>query len=218
MGRSCSSICSISDKVSSAALVVVDLISSTRLALKLDSAYTEYSAQYLVDHVVASSHRLKLTVKNYIAFALNNGGIPKAEDWPQFGSVSKPLSSYKPALVLMKGQVIEPKNIEEVRDLLVHQLVGAKLHVFSPRNGPSGEPASYVGLRDGIIVKVEKIQRKTIGTVKIWYKKKFVFLKVAMARRFARFSQPQDIGPGTQPDFGPSLLLVDFCVPRLSME
>jgi len=77
-------------------------------------------------------------------------------------------------------------------------------------NGPSGEPASYVGLRDGIIVKVEKIQRKTIGTVKIWYKKKFVFLKVAMARRFARFSQPQDIGPGTQPDFGHHCCLLTF--------
>ncbi|CAB89041.1 putative protein [Arabidopsis thaliana] len=195
-GRYCSSICSISDKVSSAAIVVVDLISSTRLALKLDSAYTEYSAQYLVDHVVASSHRLKLTVKNYIAFALNNGGIPKAEDWPQ-----KYVTCW----------CINPW--EQNSMCSVHVSALALLG-----NGPSGEPASYVGLRDGIIVKVEKIQRKTIGTVKIWYKKKFVFLKVAMARRFARFSQPQDIGPGTQPDFGPSLLLVDFCVPRLSME
>jgi len=49
------------------------------------------------------------------------------------GSESMPPSSYVPALVSMKGEVIEPKNMDEVRELLVHQLaVGAKLHVFTP--------------------------------------------------------------------------------------
>ncbi|XP_019095772.1 PREDICTED: uncharacterized protein LOC104760782 isoform X2 [Camelina sativa] len=113
----------------SAAIVAADLISSARLALKLDSVHTEYSAQYLVDN--AGSHGRELTVKGCLKCALNKG-IPKAEDWPHLGSVSKPPSSYKPALVSMKGQVIEPKDIEEARDLLVHQPVGAKLHVFSP--------------------------------------------------------------------------------------
>ncbi|XP_010442215.1 PREDICTED: uncharacterized protein LOC104725285 [Camelina sativa] len=117
------------DESASAAIVAADLISSARLALKLDSVHTEYSAQYLVDN--AGSHGRKLTVKDCLECALNKG-IPKAEDWPHLGSVSKPPSSYKPALVSMKGQVIEPKDIEEARDLLVHQPVGAKLHVFSP--------------------------------------------------------------------------------------
>ncbi|XP_010471249.2 PREDICTED: uncharacterized protein LOC104751067 [Camelina sativa] len=197
-----------------------EIVNDQEHALKLDSVHTEYSAQYLVDN--AGSHGHKLTVKGCLEFALYKG-IPKAEDWPHLGSVSKPPSSYKPALVSMKGQVIEPKDIEEARDLLVHQPVGAKLHVFSPHLelqqdgiycGSSGEPASYVGLRDGIILGVEKIYGKSIATVKVWYKRKFIILKVALSRMFyynsRRAGQPRIIGP--------SGLLVDFCVPRLSID
>ncbi|KAL1221781.1 Protein HEAT-INDUCED TAS1 TARGET 5 [Cardamine amara subsp. amara] len=205
------------DESASAAIVAVDLLSSARLALKLDSVYTEYSAQYLLDN--AGSHGLKLTVKDCLQFALNKG-LPKADDWPHLGSMSKPPSSYKPALVSMKGQVIEPKDLEEACDLLVHQPVGAKLHVFSPQIelqqngiycGPSGEPGSYVGLRDGIIVRVEKIQGKSIATVKIWYKNKFTFFKVALSRMFG-----YSLGIGTDVEL--TGLLVDFCVPRLSIN
>ncbi|KAL1215332.1 Protein HEAT-INDUCED TAS1 TARGET 5 [Cardamine amara subsp. amara] len=196
------------DESLSAAMVAVDLLSSARFALKLDSVYTKYSAQYLVDKAKYS----QVSVKDCLELALKKG-IPKAQDWP----VSNPSSSYKPALVSMKGQVIEPKDMEEVCDFLIHQPVGAKLHVFSPHIdlqqngiycGSSGEPASYVGLRDGIIVGVEKIQGKSIATVKIWYKNKFRFLKVALSRMFSNHSR------GT----GPTFLLVDFCVPRLSIS
>ncbi|XP_006304151.2 LOW QUALITY PROTEIN: protein HEAT-INDUCED TAS1 TARGET 5 [Capsella rubella] len=118
------------DEAVSAAMVAVDLISSARLKIKLDSVYTEYSAQYLVDNAAGSTGH-KLTVKGCLEFALNKG-IPKAEDWPQLGSESKPPSSYKPALVSMKGKVIVPKDLEEASDLVVHLPVGAKLHVFNP--------------------------------------------------------------------------------------
>ncbi|CAH8254882.1 unnamed protein product [Arabidopsis lyrata] len=210
------------DESASAAVVAVDLISSARFALKLDSVYTEYSAKYLVDNAGGSHRGRKLTVKDCLEFAINKGGIPKAEDWPRLGSVIKPPSSYKPDLVSMKGQVIEPKTMEEACDLLVHQPVGAKLHVFMPHIelqqdgiycGTSGEPASYVGLRDAIIIGAENIQGKSIATVKVWYKKKFIFLKVAMSRWFQLYS-PDD----TQKGIEPTHYLVDFCVPRLSIN
>ncbi|CAH8255309.1 unnamed protein product [Arabidopsis lyrata] len=207
------------DESASAAIVAAELISSARLALKLDSVHTEYSAQYLVDKAGSSRRRRrrgKLTVKDCLFFALKKGGIPKAEDWPPLGSESKPPSSYKPALVSMKGEVIEPKDMDQVRDLLVHQpAAGAKLHVFSPHIelqqdaiycGSSGEYTRYVGLRDAIIVGTEKIQGKSMAIVKVWYKNKFTFLKVALSRMF--------FWAGV----GPSELLVDFCVPRLSID
>ncbi|CAH8255453.1 unnamed protein product [Arabidopsis lyrata] len=209
------------DESASAAIVAVNLISSARLALKLDSVHNEYSAPYLVDKAGGSNNR-KLTVKDCLTFALKKGGIPKAEDWIPLGSESKPPPSYKPALVSMKGKVIEPKDMEEVRELLVHQPVGAKLHVFTPHIelqqdaiycGPSGEPGSYVGLRDGIIVGTEKFQGKPMATVKVWYKK-FRFLKVALSRMFVHYNQ----GIAIEPDVGPTLLLLDFCVPRLSIN
>lgn len=123
------------DESASAAIVAVELISSARLALKLDSVRTEYSAQYLVDKAGSRNlrRRRKLTVKDCLNFALKKGGIPRAEDWPPLGSESKTPSSYEPALVSMKGEVIEPKDMDEVPELLVHQsAVGAKLHVFTP--------------------------------------------------------------------------------------
>ncbi|KAL9308975.1 unnamed protein product [Arabidopsis thaliana] len=215
------------DESASAAVVALDLISSARFALKLDSVYTEYSAKYVVDNAAGSHSGRKLTVKDCLEFALNKGGIPKAEDWPRLGSVITPPSSYKPDLVSMKGQVIEPQTIEEACDMVVDQPVGAKLHVFKPHIelqqdasaitgiycGTSGEPASYVGLRDAIIVGVEKIQGKSIGTVKVWYKKKFIFLKVAMSRWFQLYSPD-----GTHTGIKRTDYLVDFCVPRLSMD
>ncbi|VVB10765.1 unnamed protein product [Arabis nemorensis] len=170
------------DSSVSAAIVAVDLISSTRLAHKLDSAYTEYSAQYLVDNALPKRKNrqggtdLKLTVKDCLEFALKKG-IPKAEDWPHLGSVLKPPSSYKPALVSMKGDVIEAKTTNEAWHLSKDQPVAAKLHVFSPQIdlvgegvycGPSGEDSGYVGLRDCIIVQEDKIMGKAIATVKVW--------------------------------------------------
>lgn len=70
----------------------------------------------------------------------------------------------------------------------------------------SGEYARYVGLRDGIVVGTEKIQGKSMAIVKVWYKKKFVVVKVALSRMFYLAG------------VGPSVLLVDFCVPRLSID
>jgi len=132
----CSILCFVyADESASAAIVAVELISSARLALKLDSVRTEYSAQYLVDKAGSRNlrRRRKLTVKDCLNFALKKGGIPRAEDWPPLGSESKTPSSYEPALVSMKGEVIEPKDMDEVPELLVHQsAVGAKLHVFTP--------------------------------------------------------------------------------------
>ncbi|KFK24575.1 hypothetical protein AALP_AAs45078U000200 [Arabis alpina] len=115
----------------------------------------------------------------------------------------------------MKGKVIEATNVQEAYDLLEDQPVGAKLHVFRPQLdldlqhdgiycGGSGEVCCYVGLRDGIIVGVEKIQGKSIATVKLWYKNEFRFVKVAMSRMFRRRN------------IQPTILLVDFCVPPFS--
>ncbi|KFK22930.1 hypothetical protein AALP_AAs51418U000100 [Arabis alpina] len=214
-------LCPRSDVSDSAAVVAVDLISNQRLALKLDHVYTEYSAQYLVDNARPKKRGTDLTVKGCLEFALKKG-IPKAEDWTHLGSLSKPPSSYKPALVLMKGQATEAKNVEEAYDLLEDQPVGAKLHVFSPQIdhqqdriycGGSGEDSCYVGLRDGIIVGVEKIQGKSIATVKLWYKKEFRFVKVAMSMMFSR-SCTSDPSRSIKP----TILLVDFCIPRFSIN
>ncbi|CAA7035594.1 unnamed protein product [Microthlaspi erraticum] len=200
------------DASESAAVVAAELISYARLAKKLDSVRTEYSARYLLDNIAC--HQC-LTVSKCLDFALKNG-IPKAEDWPRLGSTAtKPPPSYKPDLVSMKGEVVEPEYLDEALELLKYQAVGAKLHVFTPHIelqqeaiycGPSGEPAKYVGLRDGIIVAVEKIYGKSIATVKVWYKKQFVIVKVALSRGF--FSEDIEL----------TLLLVDFCVPRLSID
>ncbi|CAA7053569.1 unnamed protein product [Microthlaspi erraticum] len=191
------------DASESAAVVAAELISSARLSLKLDTVRTEYSSRYFLDNAASRSN---LTVKKCIEFAIKNG-IPKAEDWPVLGS-------NKPALVFMKGEVIETKYLEDVRELMKFHPVGAKLHVFSPHIelqqdaiycASSGEPARYVGLRDGVIVGVEKFKGKSMAKVKLWYKKKFVFVKVALSRMF--FDESLGIGP--------SLLLVDFCAPLL---
>ncbi|XP_010500744.1 PREDICTED: uncharacterized protein LOC104778076 [Camelina sativa] len=211
------------DESVSAAIVAADLISSTRLKLKLDSVHTEYSAQYLVDNA-AGSHGHKLTVKGCLEFALKNG-IPKAEDWPQLGSVSKPPSSYKPALVTMKGKVVVPKNLEEVVDMLdlvVHQPLGAKLHVLNPHLelqgiycGPTGEPASYVGLRDGIILGSGEDPRKghcnseDMAQAEV-YNPESGYEQVVCAAVSGRRAGLFNIGP--------SYLLVDYCVPLLSID
>ncbi|CAA7028795.1 unnamed protein product [Microthlaspi erraticum] len=202
------------DESVSAAVVAADLISSTRLALKLDSVHTEYSAQYFLDKVAVAGQ--SLTVKECLEFAFKNG-IPKAEDWPLLGSGVKPSPSHKPALVSMRGKVDEADNFEQVREVLKDQPVGARMHVYTPHIdlqqdgiycGPSGEAAKFVGLRDVIVLKVEKIYGKSIATVKVWYKKKFVVVKVAVSRMLY-FSH---LG------IGPAGLLVDFCIPRLSID
>ncbi|KFK30349.1 hypothetical protein AALP_AA7G249900 [Arabis alpina] len=196
-------------------VVAVDLISSVRVQLKLDSVYTEYSAQYLVENACPKKRQgtdLKLTVKDCLEFALKEG-IPKAEDWPHLGSEVKPPSSYKPALVSMKGEVIEAENMEEAWDLSRYQPVAAKLHLFSPHidlvgdgiyGGPSGEEAGYVGLRDVIIVDEQMIQGKAIA--------RFQFVKVAMGMMFVLAFPDDDDSRNVKLTF----LLVDFVVPRLS--
>ncbi|CAA7051253.1 unnamed protein product [Microthlaspi erraticum] len=166
------------DETESAAIVAAELISSARHAAKLDSERTEYSARYLVDNAAGQN----LTVRKCLEFALKNG-IPKAEDWP----LLKPPPSYKPDLVSLRGEVVEHEDLEEVHALLKHQTVGAKLHVFQQNAiycGSSGETAKYVGLRDGIVEGVEKFKGKSVARVKVWYKKKFITVKVALSRVF----------------------------------
>jgi hypothetical protein len=204
------------DESLSAAVVAVELISSARLSRNLDRVRTEYSAQYLLDKA-ASSSGPSLTVRECLEFAIKNG-IPKAEDWPLLGSSDKkPPPSYKPPLVTMKGEVAEPDTMDEARELVKHQAVGAKVHIFHPHVelqqgaiycGTSGEPATYMGLRDGIFTGVEKFKGKSMAVVKVWYKKKFIFLKVAMSRMFY----------DAYLDIGPTILLENFCAPRLSIK
>ncbi|CAA7023119.1 unnamed protein product [Microthlaspi erraticum] len=185
------------DAFESAAVLAAELISYARLSLKLDSERTD------------------LTVRDCLEFAIKNG-IPKAEDWPLLGStVKKPPPSYKPALVSMKGKVVEHEELGEARESLKYQAVEAKLHVFSPQIelqqdaiyfGASGEAAKYVGLREGIIVAVEKIYGKSIATVKVWYKKQFITVKVPLSSGFA------------SEDIELHYYLLTFGVPCLSRE
>ncbi|CAL9230724.1 unnamed protein product [Arabidopsis halleri] len=240
-----------------AAMVAVNLISSARVIFKLDSGYTEYSAQYLVDNAgkeddqgemdqqssqltienllqymeanvwnkredVQGEREQHLTVKDCLECAFKKG-LPRREQWAHVGCTFKapPFACHIPR-VPMKGEVIETKSLDDALKLLKQQPVGARLHLFSPEidrvgegiyDGPSSNGSSYVGLRDAIIVAVDKSEGKFVATVKICYKKKTSFVKVCMSRMFVQL----DGGDESQVK-EPTGLLVDFCIPRLSVN
>ncbi|OAO95177.1 hypothetical protein AXX17_AT5G17800 [Arabidopsis thaliana] len=218
-----------------AAMVAVNLISSARLILKLDTVYTEYSAQYLVDNAgkeddqgemdEPSSQEQPLTVKDCLECAFKKG-LPRSEQWAHVGCPFKapPFACQIPR-VPMKGEVIETKSLDEAFKLLIKQPVGARLHVFSPEldnvgegfyeglSSQSSKESRYVGLRDVIIVAVDKSEGKTVATVKICYKKKTSFVKVLVSRMFVQ------LGGGEESQVKETAgLLVDFCIPRLSVN
>ncbi|KAL1225158.1 Protein HEAT-INDUCED TAS1 TARGET 1 [Cardamine amara subsp. amara] len=256
------------DASQSAAFVAVSLISSARVLLKLDSEYTEYSAQYLVDNagkeeVVRGEMRLpsyaeslesvfrsltedvwhkwvygqgsfcwvtkkkdgqgsrrELTVKDCLEFAFKEG-LPTREHWLHFGCMFE-TPPFQP-LVPMKGQVVEAADLGEGLKLCTQQPVGARLHVFSPEfdivgeegiyDGPSYVGSRYVGLRDAIIVAFDKREGNNLVTVQILYKKKTSFVKVSGRSMIL----PLIADDGFQVT-EPTCLLVDFCVPRLSIN
>ncbi|CAH8274891.1 unnamed protein product [Arabidopsis lyrata] len=245
------------DESQNAALVAVNLISSARLVLKLDTEFTEYSAQFLIDNAgkedepgemdqqrtqvttenclrylaenvwtkkeEMDQQRCVLTVKDCLELAFKKG-LPRREHWAHLGCTFKapPFACQIPR-VPVKGEVVEAKTFDEAFKLLVHQPIGAKLHLFSPQIDTVGEgiydgPATakngthYVGLRDVLIGSVEKFEGDTVAIVKISYKKKLSFVKVSLTRMF--LTTPRNDTPG----IGPTGLLVDFCVPRLSIN
>ncbi|XP_010441644.1 PREDICTED: uncharacterized protein LOC104724792 [Camelina sativa] len=243
------------DESEHAAMVAVNLISSARVILKLDSAYTEYSAQYLVDNagkedVQGESFTIEnvlrymeehvqtkmedrqreidqesrqLTVKDCLECAFKNG-LPRRELWGHLGCSFKapPFACHIPR-VPMKGEVIEAENLDAAVKLLMKQPVGARLHLFSPEidrvgekglyEGPSGDGTRYVGLRDVMIVAVERIEGSLVVTVKLCYKKKTSFVKVS-----ARLVLLPLNGDDESQVKEPTCLLVDFCAPRLSIN
>ncbi|XP_010438269.1 PREDICTED: uncharacterized protein LOC104721889 [Camelina sativa] len=264
------------DASQSAALVAANLISAARVILKLDTEYTSYSAQFLVDNACPKKEdgqSCELTVKDALAFALKEG-LPKEVVWAHLGCMFKPPpSACRIPRVSMKEEVVEAKDLDGAFKLLVHQPVGAKLHVFSPQidcvgeevplfacqiprvpmkgevieatnwdealelamqqpvgarlhvfspefdrrfgekgiyDGPSGKGTRYVGLRDVIVVEAARIKGKDVATVQICYKKKTSFVKVAVKSRSLRFNG----GDKSQR----TSLLVDFCMPRFSIN
>ncbi|CAH2077555.1 unnamed protein product [Thlaspi arvense] len=241
-----------------AAIVAANLISSARVILKLDSEFTEYSAQFLVDNAGPKKEEMdqqpvtvkdcvdylrdisrpkeetgqgetvqprpELTVKDCIECALKLG-MPRMEHWGHLGCVFKvpPFAFLMPRIPPMKGEVVEAKKLEEAFELLRQQPVGAKLHVFSPQidrvgegvyDGPAGggRGTHYVGLRDVIIVSVEKADGDAVAVVKICYKKKTSFMKVSLCRMFVALPSAGQESKVTEP----TGLLVDFIIPRLS--
>lgn len=154
-----------------AAMVAVNLLSSARVILKLDNAYTEYSAQYLVDNACPKKEAgqgemdhdcSKLTAKDCLEFVLKEG-IPKGEEWPHLGCMFKPPSSYNPARLSMKGEVIEPKNLDEALKFFRQQPIGAGLHVFSPElDDHVGEEVKCCNLK---ILKISDIYDKEFDLI-----------------------------------------------------
>ncbi|VVA92322.1 unnamed protein product [Arabis nemorensis] len=206
------------DQDYAAAAVAVNLLSHVRLILKMDKAYTNYSAQYLLDNACSKKEAgqgetdrdsSKLTAKDCLEFVFKEG-IPKEDDWTHLGCLSKPPSAYNPARVYMKGKVIEPEDLNEAIIFMVQQPIGAKLHVFSPELddhvgengiyiGRSSDETRYVGLVEVMIVAMKRITgEQPIATVKMYHKnKKDTLVTVALDTKS---------GP----------LLVDFFLPLLS--
>ncbi|XP_010438210.2 PREDICTED: uncharacterized protein LOC104721842 [Camelina sativa] len=217
------------DASQSAALVAAELISCARLKVKLDTELTRYSAQFLVDNACPKKEdgqRSVLTVKDALAFALKEG-IPKEGLWPPLGCLVPPPPSSASHIprVSLKGKVAEANDLVGlVNLLLLHgQPVGGKLHMWSPEidsyvnenfQAPPGYESRYVGLRDVIIVAVGMVEEEIVATVKIWYKKKTALIKVSYSEML---TFPQCIGDTIQV-IGPTKLLVDFCVPFLSIK
>ncbi|XP_010447760.1 PREDICTED: uncharacterized protein LOC104730305 [Camelina sativa] len=214
------------DASQSAALVAAELISCARLKVKLDTELTRYSAQFLVDNACPKKEdgqRSVLTVKDALAFALKEG-IPKEGLWPRLGCLVPPPPSSASLIprVSLKGIVAEGNDLLGLVNLLLQgQPVGGKMHVWSPEidsyvneTAPPGYESRYVGLRDVIIVAVEMVEEEILATVKIWYKKKTALIKVSFSQML---TFPQCIGD-TIHVIGPTKLLVDFCVPFLSIK
>ncbi|VVB11113.1 unnamed protein product [Arabis nemorensis] len=212
----------------SSAIIAADLLSSARLMRKLDNVYTKYSAQYLVENACPKKeagqgetdhHCSKLTVKDGLKFALKEG-IPKEEDWLHLGCMfNRPSFSHNAARVCMKGEVIETASVNEALEFSTHQPVGAKLHVFSPDIdllgdgiyiGSSCEKSCYVGLRNVIIYGVTQMDGQTVASVKMCYGNKVAFIKVSLEAVSLQLLKDGLSKTGS--------LLVDFCLPRLSVE
>ncbi|CAA7022948.1 unnamed protein product [Microthlaspi erraticum] len=220
------------DESQNAAIVAANLISSARFLLKLDSEFTELSAQFLVDKASPENEsaqgRRKLTVKDCLEIAFKEG-IPKLEHWAHLGCIFKPpgISSFI-ARVPVKGlEVVEAKKLEEGLALMrqFEQPVGARLHVFSPQldrlgdkeiydgpAGPGGAETRYVGLRDCIVCDVKKFKGTTVAKAKITYKTKTSFIYVSLQRMFLAMPKSGEESQVIEPTH----LLVDFCLPRLS--
>lgn len=79
-------------------------------------------------------------------------------------------------------------------------------------DAPSVGGTSYVGLRDVILVAVDKINGEAVGTVKIRYKKKTRYINVSLRRMFTTLAHKGD----ESQTIAPTGLLVDFIIPRLS--
>ncbi|CAL9227366.1 unnamed protein product, partial [Arabidopsis halleri] len=214
------------DASQSAAIVAASLISYVRVILNLDTEYTMYSAQFLVDNACPKKEdgqRCVLTVKDALTFALKEG-IPKEVLWAHLGCMFKPPpSACRIPRVSMKGKVVEAKDLKGAIKLLEHQPVGAKLHVFSPEidclgdgifHGPTSNETRYVGLRDVMIVAVEHIEEDTVATVRICYKKKTSDIKVSLSTMFLATLHDGDDSKA----IAPTHLLVDFLVPHLSIN
>ncbi|KAL1225157.1 Protein HEAT-INDUCED TAS1 TARGET 1 [Cardamine amara subsp. amara] len=188
--------------------------------------------QYMVENVwikredrqgEMDQQRPHLTVKDCFEFAFKKG-LPLSQHWAHVGCTFKapPFACQIPR-VPMKGQVIEAADLDEGLKLCRQQPVGARLHVFSPEfdlvgeegiyDGPSGDGSRYVGLRDAIIVEFDKREGKNLVTVQILYKKKTSFVKVSGKSMILPL-----IGDDGSQVTEPTCLLVDFCVPRLSIN
>ncbi|CAH8271461.1 unnamed protein product [Arabidopsis lyrata] len=184
--------------------------------------------QYMVENVwnkredVQGEREQHLTVKDCLECAFKNG-LPRREHWSHVGCTFKapPFTCHIPR-VPMKGEVIETKTVDEAMKLLMKQPVGARLHLFSPEidrvregiyDGPSSNGSSYVGLRDAMIVAVDKSEEKFVVKVQICYKKKTSIVKVCMRRMFVQLDGDEESQVKE-----PTGLLVDFCIPRLSVN
>ncbi|KAF2586127.1 hypothetical protein F2Q70_00034199, partial [Brassica cretica] len=198
------------DAAERAAMIAVCLISSARMVANLDSEYTSYSAQFLVDSAGRKNEPAQDPLPSTFTI----------QDWIQYLveiATPKPESEQRDS-----RELIEAKTWEEASKLLKQQPVGAKLHVFSPEfdlvrdegfyEGPSGPESRYVGLRDVMITGNGRIKGGPFLEVKIVYKKKETFLKVSCTRVLT--SLPNDSGEECEVE--PMGLLVDFIIPRFS--
>ncbi|XP_010438266.1 PREDICTED: uncharacterized protein LOC104721886 [Camelina sativa] len=215
---------------------LVDNAGKEEVEGELDQPHCQYTMEnilrYLVENVWTRREdrpeeldqpRHDLTVKECLEFAFKKG-LPRGEHWAHLGCVSKvpPFACQIPR-VPMRGEVIEATNWDEAFELLKQQPMGARLHVFSPEfyrvgeeglyEGPSGNGTRYVGLRDVIVVEVERIEGEIVVTVQIFYKKKTSFVKVAMRSMLLPVN-----GVDESEVTEPTTLLVDFCIPRLTIN
>ncbi|XP_010436343.1 PREDICTED: uncharacterized protein LOC104720070 [Camelina sativa] len=213
---------------------LVDNVGKEEVEGEMDQESCQYTMEnilrYLVENVWTKKddrqeeldRRHDLTVKECLEFAFKKG-LPRGEHWAHLGCVSKfpPFACQIPR-VPMKEEVIEATNWDEAFELLKQQPMGARLHVFSPEfyrvregfyEGPSGNGTRYVGLRDVIVVEVERIEGEIVVTVQIFYKKKTSFVKVVMRSMLLPLN-----GVDESQVTEPTTLLVDFCIPRLSIN